>query len=170
LPDGAAVVMMSSMCALKLLSESLPAATGKTFSRKYIALGRIVTQWKDIVGEDVAAIAQPLKLHYRKAKEGQKSSPASLDIAVSSASATLLHYRKDLILERINAIFGSGWVDSIRFVHLPSTPKEGKRARARGPLKPDQEKYLAETLENITDSDVKERLTRFGAAFLQDKN
>jgi hypothetical protein len=104
---------------MRPVSEAAARIADISFSRKYIALGRIVSHWGEIVGAQLAHKAQPVKINYRKKDRGQKPD-ACLDIAVSSADATLLHYQKDLILERINQIFGERWITAIRFVHAPA--------------------------------------------------
>lgn len=125
------------MCALRLLSETVPFVTGKTFARKYIALGRIVTHWEDVIGSRMAKIAQPLKIHYRKPsqtgqKQKDKKGEATLDIAVSSADSVLLSMQKGLILERINQLFGHNWITDIRFVHTaPAAPEKTTRTPKR---------------------------------------
>jgi len=108
---------------MRPLSDSVTKVTGKTFSRKYVALGRVISHWTDIVGKDFASKAQPVKIQYRyKKKTAQKSNAkkekpqATLEIATSSADATIMHYQKDVILERINQIFGDAWITAIRFV------------------------------------------------------
>ena len=153
---------------LKRLSDTIPAVTSKVFQRKYIALGRIVTQWEDIVGED-AKITQPIKIHYRKAKNKKSSSTAKLDVATTSANATTLHYKKDLILEKINRIFGDNWITDIDFIHVPLDKKIEKPKRHEKRLSPVKEKNLSDMLENIEDPDIKSRLMRFGTSFLKDK-
>ncbi len=153
--------------AMKPISQSVPFVMGKTFERKYIALGRIVTQWKEIVGPEMAARAQPAKLHYRKPKEKGGKATASLDIGASSADCALLVYQKDLILERINRLFGAGWITDIKFVHVD--PKPVKKARKTKDLTENDQKYLSEVLEAVEDPAIKERLTRLGQAVLQEK-
>jgi hypothetical protein len=150
---------------MRPLSEATARIAGKSFERKYIALGRIVKAWDQIVGEDMATKAQPVKINYRK-RERSKKAQASLDIAVSSADATLLHYQKDLILERINQVFGEQWVSAIRFVHMPANnaaPKLGQRLK---PLSPAEKKSLSELLLNIADPDIRERLEGLGTAVI----
>lgn len=91
---------------MKSISRSVPGLLGQVFQRKYIALGRIVTHWKEIVGEDFAERAQPAKIHYFKPKIPKEKATATLDIAASSADCAVLVYQKDVILQRINQIFG----------------------------------------------------------------
>lgn len=160
------------MCSLRLLSETVPKVTGKIFSRKYIALGRIVTHWEDIIGKDMAEIAQPLKIHYRStAKNGgkRKKGEATLDIAASSADSVLLNMQKGVILERINQVFGDSWITDIRFVHVTPEKKTKMVRRPPPPLNDENKKYIAQTLEEIEDPDIKRRLESLGRALLQDK-
>lgn len=157
------------MCALKLISTAVPKVTDKTFKRKYIALGRIVTHWKDIMGEKMAAHAQPLKIHYRKARKKGDKAVATLEIAASSSHASLLIMQKGLLLERINQIFGEQWISDIKFVHTPANIVEKPKRRIK-PLTEGEKSSLSQMLENVEDDDIKQRLISMGEALLKDKN
>ncbi len=152
---------------MRPLSESTARIASKTFSRKYIALGRIVNQWSDIMGEEFADKADPVKIHYRKATAKRKAT-ATLDIATTSSYATILPYQKDLILQRIKSIFGDGWISDLRFVSGEALPDAPAKKLPPKPLTHDEKKYLSETLDEVDDPEVKERLERFGKALLND--
>lgn len=160
------------MCSLRLLSDAVPKVTGKLFARKYIALGRIVTHWPDIIGADMAARAQPMKIHYRKAsgeKDAKKAkSTATLEIGATSADCAVLQMQKGVILERINQVFGDAWVADLKFTHVAPDKKPPPKARKK-PLNEEEQKYLAEMLEEVADPDIKQRLDRLGKAILEDK-
>jgi hypothetical protein len=160
--------MMAAVMSMQLLSRSVPGLLNKTFERKYIALGRIVTHWKEIIGEDFAERAQPAKIHYTKPKQPKQKPKASLDIAASSADCSVLVYQKDVILERINRIFGDNWISDIKFIHVE--PKKAVKPPKRTKnLTPDEKNYLSQMLEKVDDPDLKERLASFGQALLQEK-
>lgn len=146
---------------MRPLSEATARVSGKTFSRKYIALGRIVNCWAEIVGERLAEKAQPVKIHYRKHEKSRKPE-ATLDIASSSADATLLHYQKDLILERINQLFGDQWITAIRFVTVPVNQGARKIKKPRPLLTPDEKSTLSVMLEAIEDADIRKKLEGLG--------
>ncbi len=134
-------------------------------------LGRLVTRWEDIVGPELSDKTQPVKIRYIKRKTKGEKPSASLDIATTSADATLLHYQKDLILERINQIFGDSWINSIRFVPyaanaVQTAPKLKKRQK---PLTPREKQNLSSVLETIEDPDLREKLQSLGTAILQDR-
>ncbi len=140
---------------------------GKVFERKYIALGRIVTHWKEIVGPDFADRSQPAKIHYRKAKNPKERATATLDIAASSADCSVLVYQKGVILQRINNIFGDGWIADIKFLHIE--PKQAKKPSKRTKaLTEDEKNHLSQLLETVDDPEIKERLSRIGQSILQE--
>lgn len=153
---------------MRPLGEATARVSGKSFSRKYIALGRILNNWEEIVGKDLADKAQPVKIRYYK-KEKQKKPRAALDIAVSPAQATLLHYQKGLILERINHIFGDKWITAIKFVTRPANNKAvaPEKKEDLPPLTPSEKKRLSTVLDKVADKDIQERLSRLGQAIVQ---
>lgn len=155
------------MCALKLISTAVPKVTDKTFKRKYIALGRIVTHWKDIMGERMAAQAQPLKIHYRKPKRKGDKPEATLEVATTSANASLLIMQKGVLLEKINHIFGEQWVTDIKFVHTPANEINKPRKQTK-PLTEEEKNTLSLMLKEIDDPDLKQRLENMGSALFED--
>lgn len=159
---------MASVMAMKPVSRSVPAVLGKVFERKYIALGRIVTHWTEIIGPEFAERAQPAKIHYIKPKNGKGKASATLDIAASSADCAVLVYQKDVILQRINQIFGDAWVKDIKFRHV-EIKKPPRPARRSKPLTEEEKNHLSQILATVDDPDIKERLTRLGQSILQDQ-
>ncbi len=153
---------------MKQVSKNVPGLLGKVFERKYIALGRIVTHWREIIGPDFAERAQPAKIHYIKPKQPSAKATATLDIAASSADCAVLVYQKDLILQRINHIFGDAWVSDIKFLHVEpkSRVKPPKRIKT---LTLDEKNYLSQMLEGVDDPELKESLSRLGQSILQEK-
>lgn len=153
---------------MRPVSEATRRVTGKSFSRKYISLGRILTHWDEIVGKDLAQKAQPVKLHYIKRKDGAKPQ-ASLDIATTGSDATLLHYQKDLILERLNNIFGERWITAIRFVTMPANAQALKPKKAKVPLTDAEKNHLSSLLDNISDPEIRHKLANLGEAVLMEE-
>lgn len=152
---------------MRPLSTSVPALLGKAFERKYIALGRIVTCWKEIIGEEYAERAQPAKIRYVKPRNPKEKPSATLEIAASSADCAVLVYRKDLILQRINHIFGDSWVNDIKLVHVE--PKQKIKPSKRTKLLTEDEKnHLSQLLDGVDDPELKERLSRLGQSILQE--
>ncbi len=152
---------------MRPLSELTARVANRNFSRKYIALGRIVEHWNDIMGKEFSDVAQPVKINYRKAPKNKKAT-ATLEIATSSSYATILPYQKGIILERINKIFGDKWITDIRFVagNIEYTPEIKKKINS--PLTQEEKKYLSGVLDQIDDIEFKEKLENLGKAILKE--
>ncbi len=101
---------------MKPLSDATGKVTRKNFSNKFIAMGRIVRAWPEIMGTTFADKATPSKLQYTRPKNTRSKPQATLEIATSHADATLMHYQKDVILQRIEHIFGEPWVTDVKFI------------------------------------------------------
>jgi len=153
---------------MRLLSEATARVSAKICERKYIALGRIVKHWREIVGENLADKAQPVKIYYRKRPKGQPPE-TRLDIAVSSAHATALHYQKGLILERINQLFGEQWIATIRFVNTPIVTTDIKPKKIPTPLTQSEKNHLSTMLKPIEDAEMLASLSSLGEALLKDQ-
>lgn len=150
---------------MRPISEATSRVTGNSFSRKYISLGRIVNCWREIVGPQLATKAQPIKINYHK-RDKQQSPSVTLDIATTSADATSLHYQKDLILERINQIFGDKWITAIRFVTIAANAVPKKPKKKRIPLTEDEKNHLSDMLKSMPDEGLRNRLENLGQAIL----
>jgi len=157
------------MCALRLLSDTVPRVTDKTFKRKFVALGQLLARWEDIMGKQMASQAQPLKIRYKKPKRKGDRAEATLDVATTSAHASLLTMQKGMLLEKINYIFGQALVTDIRFVHTPIDNMDSKINKPKANLTSEEENTLSEMLESIEDEDIRARLLEMGTAFFKDK-
>lgn len=120
------------------------------------------------MGEKMAEYAQPLKIHYRKPKRKGDKPEATLEIAASSAHASLLIMQKGVLLEKINHIFGERWITDIKFVHTPANAAEKPKKQTK-PLTEEEKNSLSHMLEMVEDPAIKKRLENMGAALLEDQ-
>ena len=153
---------------MRSISKSVASVTGKVFGKKYNMLGRIVTHWEDIVGEDVATRSIPVKLNYRK-KRGKKPEFV-LEIGANSSEATILSYRVDLILQRMNRIFGDKVITAIRFVPFVVNESLSIRKKMVKPLTDDEINIISTSLDEVEDTEIRKKLQLLGQSILQDKN
>lgn len=157
------------MSDLRPLSTSISKLTSQTFSKKFVALGRVLNNWNDIIGSEMSVKAQPVKIHYRKPKDKGDKPQATLEIAATSSDAALLHYQKDLILARINQIFGDNWITALRFVHIPANIETYSKS-TRKPKLPIQQSdidQLKSDLSSIEDEDIRNCLEKLGQSVLR---
>ncbi len=158
------------MSDLRPLSTSVSKLTSATFSKKFVALGRVLNNWNDIIGPDMAVKAQPVKIHYRKPKDKGDKPQATLEIAATSSDAALLHYQKDLILARINQIFGDNWITGLRFVHIPAN-MEGQynntTTKSKVQVQQSDIDQLKADLSSIEDEEIRKCLEKLGQSVLR---
>lgn len=81
------------------------------------ALSRLLTQWAEVVGDEIGAQAVPVKIGYGKGGLG-----ATLTLLVSGAAAPLVQMRLPQIREKVNGVYG---YNAISRIHLTQTSATG---------------------------------------------
>ena len=130
------------------------------------ALSRLLTQWAEVVGEDVAAQAVPVKIGYGKGGLG-----ATLTLLVSGAAAPLVQMRLPQIREKVNGVYG---YNAISRIHLTQTSATGfaegqtpfAPKRQAEPQAPDPE---AQKLANALSRDAQDETLRAALEALGEK-
>jgi hypothetical protein len=91
---------------------------------------RVLTHWAEIVGEEIARMARPVKISYTKDGFG-----ASLTLLTIGAAAPMLEMQKPKIKERVNACFGYSAISRIVITQTaPTGFAEGQVAFATAPV------------------------------------
>jgi hypothetical protein len=65
------------------------------------AVSRLLTHWPEVVGDEIAAMARPIKVGYSKGGFG-----ATLTLLTTGASAPILQMQLPKIREKVNACYG----------------------------------------------------------------
>lgn len=115
---------------------------------------RIWEVWKEVVGEPIASRAHP---DYIKQK--------TLCVRVSnSAWLQDLQFRRDEIIERLNARLGRPMVENILFkigpVEKEASGTEGSGSIPSGPMDQDVRSEIEEHLSKIKDPDLRESIRK----------
>lgn len=77
-------------------------------SRGFTA-SRLLTQWEEVAGPDIAAIARPVDVSYARQGFG-----ATLTVLTTGAQAPMLEMQKEKLRERVNAVYGYNAISRIR--------------------------------------------------------
>jgi hypothetical protein len=98
------------------------------------AQSRLLTQWVEIVGEDIATIARPVKISYAKHGLG-----ATLTVLTTGAQAPMLEMQKEKLRVKVNAVYGYNAIARVRITQTAATGfAEGQALfEARPKPKPD---------------------------------
>ena len=133
------------------------------------AQSRLLTQWEEIAGADIAAIAQPVEIGYGRGGLG-----ATLTLLSTGANAPMLEMQKDKLRRKVNAVYGYNAIARIRITQTAATGfAEGKvafghkPAAAAGPaLDPQLRQQAAQTAAPVADEGLREALARLGENIL----
>jgi hypothetical protein len=145
----------------KPLRDLLGKVVGETFTRQGFASAELVTRWPAIVGADIAAHCEPVKIQWPRADHAGERQPGTLVLRVEGPAAIEIQHLTNVICERVNRFLGWGAVMRIALRQAPlrrslppSTPAADAAAAAR----------IAAGLPEIADEELKQALARLGAA------
>ena len=143
------------------LSELLGAALNDIMKAQGFASTEIISRWADIVGAEIAAHSEPLKISWPRAVGDETPEPATLVLRVEGPSALEIQHLSTVILERVNRFFG--W-QAIGRLALRQAPLQ--RREQPSPRGPDLalEARIAGDLPEVKDEDLRQALARLGAA------
>jgi hypothetical protein len=146
----------------KPLSALLAGVFNDAFKKQGFASRELVTRWSEIVGADIAAYAEPLKIQWQRPVEGQPEIPATLILRVEGPRALEIQHSSTVILERVNRFFGWSAVGRIALRQAPLS-----RPARRKTKKPPSEAAIAEQareLDTVDDESLRTALARLGAS------
>lgn len=127
---------------------------------------KVLTHWREIVGDEMAAIARPVKVAF-----GRQGLGATLTILTTGSHAPMLEMQKESLRDKVNAVYG---YNAIARIHITQTAPTGfadgkpsfdygKKAKAPEPA-PDAkvQRAATELAQNVTDPQLREALEDLG--------
>ena len=141
-----------------LLGPCLVAA----FKRHGFASTEIVTHWADIVGAEIAAHAEPVKITWPRQGDVEDPEPATLVVRCEGPAILEIQHLSGVIIERINRFLGWRAIGRIALRQAPLT----RRDKRIVPPPPDAEeaRRIAQSMTGIADDELRAALGRLGAA------
>jgi hypothetical protein len=142
------------------IADLVGACIADAFARQGFTSVELVTHWEDIVGPEISAHAEPMKLQWPRQPEEQ-AEPATLVLRVEGPAAIEIQHLAGIIVERVNRFFGWQAVGRIAIRQAPLV----RRPKKRRIPPPDAEaaRRIAEGLK-IVDEPLRAALGRLGAA------
>lgn len=95
------------------LSQSHIAKSSKA---RGFAQPRVLTEWPDMVGADIAKLARPVSVDYARGGIG-----ATLVLLCTGASAPLIEMQKETLRQKINDLYGYGAIARIKITQTAHT-------------------------------------------------
>ena len=149
-----------------ITAKPLSVLLGDVFSDAYAKQGfaarELVTRWAEIVGTEVAAHAEPIKIQWPRPVGDEPPEPATLVLRVEGPVALEIQHSSDVILARVNQFFGWQAVGRLALRQAPLRRPEPPKRRTG----PDAATVAdaAATLGAVDDPDLREALARLKAS------
>ena len=142
---------------LRRLPDLLGRVLDPAARRRGLAEARLPTEWPAIVGPELAARSQPVRLTRRQGLPG-----GVLSLHVAGAAALELQHSEPQVLERINGYFG---YPAVIRLHLIQAPPQRPRRPPPPPsrdLTGAEEHAIAAAVEGIADPGLQAALAALG--------
>jgi len=147
------------------LSEFLGATLSDTLKTQGFASTEIIARWADIVGAEIAAHSEPMKINWPRSMDEDSPEPATLVLRVEGPAALEIQHLSAVILERVNRFFGWQAIGRIALRQAPLRRREPPTPPP--PLDPEIAARIAASMPAIEDETLRQALARLGAAIKQ---
>ena len=144
------------------LSDFLGATLNDTLKSQGFASAEIIARWGDIVGSEIAAHSEPMKITWPRRTNEETAEPATLVLRVEGPAALEIQHLSAVILERVNRFFGWQAIGRIALRQAPLRRRE--RPVRPPPPDPAAAARIAAEMPAIADEDLRQALARLGAA------
>ncbi len=135
------------------------------------AVSRLLTHWAEVVGDEVARMALPVKIGYAQGGFG-----ATLTVLVRGADAPMIEMQKERIRERVNACYGYNAISRLRITQTaPTGFADGQAVFTPAPKPqdrapdPETEKLARDAAAPVTDDGLRAALEALGRNVLSRK-
>jgi hypothetical protein len=145
------------------LADLIGRQVSEVFARQGFTSGEIVTHWEDIVGADIAAHAEPIRMRWTRTRDPDEARPATLVLRVEGPAAIEIQHIASVIIERVNRYLGWQAVDGIALRQAPLM-RRAPAKRPRPKIDQDAADAIAAGLTSVADDNLRRALGRLGAA------
>lgn len=132
-------------------------------------VSRLLTHWSEIVGEDTAATALPVKIGYGRGGMG-----ATLTVLTTGANAPLLQMQAEKIRDKVNQCYGYQAISKVRITQTAATGfaegqvqfKPKPRPTPKPQITPEIQNDARQTVAAVQDKTLQDALARLGENIL----
>jgi hypothetical protein len=143
---------------LRRLPDLLGRVLDPAARRRGLAEARLLTEWPSVVGPDLAARSQPIRLTHRSGHRG-----GVLSLHVAGSAALELQHSEPQVLERINGFFGYPAVARLHLIQAPVRRAGGHPLPGRSPsLTGAEENEVAAVVRRVGDPALRAALAALG--------
>jgi hypothetical protein len=144
------------------LADLVGKTLAEAFARQGFASTEIVTRWTDIVGPEIAAHCEPMRMQWQRTSGDTSPEPATLVLRVEGPAAIEIQHLSGVIIERVNRFFGWHAVARLALRQAPLARRREKKPRPT--IDAAEAEQIAASMTDIADDGLRAALGRLGAA------
>lgn len=154
-------------------SSLLTSRIREASEKRGFAQSRLLTQWSEIVGDDLAAISRPVEISY-----GRSGMGATLTLLTTGAHAPMLEMEKEKLRAKVNSVYGYNAIARVRITQTAASGfAEGQVdfRRRKGVSEafetdPELARRASDVVRPVSDSGLRDALARLGENILMKTN
>ena len=150
------------------VSKVLGRITGRTMNRRGFSDSRMLENWAAIVGPQLAAMSQPVRLSRRKSgRDGEDTAGGVLTVKAEGAIALEIQHLSPQIIDRLNSYYGHAAISRLNIIQGPVTITPSPLNPP--PIKEEDISALADDFEEIETPRLKRALASLALLMRRDK-
>ena len=150
------------------VSKVLGRITGRTMNRRGFSDSRMLENWSAIVGPQLAAMSQPVRLSRRKSgRDGEETAGGVLTVKAEGAIALEIQHLSPQIIDRLNSYYGHAAISRLNIIQGPVTITPSPLNPP--PIKEEDISALADDFEEIETPRLKRALASLALLMRRDK-
>jgi hypothetical protein len=150
------------------VSKVLGRITGRTMNRRGFSDSRMLENWSAIVGPQLAAMSQPVRLSRRKSgRDGEETAGGVLTVKAEGAIALEIQHLAPQIIDRLNSYYGYAAIARLNIVQGPVTVTHSPLSPP--PIKDEEISALADDFDEIETPRLKRALASLALLMRRDK-
>lgn len=157
---------------LQSLSQTLLPLAQNILGKNGFVETDIITNWAEIIGEQLAAYTAPQKIDFPR----NKKNDGCLHLAVpSGAFAVEIQHREKYILQKINTYFGYRAVSSLKIIQnnelsIPAVRNSKSSSKPQPVLSEEEKEFIKNISNEINNENLKEILIKLGHSIYADNH
>ena len=150
------------------VSRVLGRITGRTMNRRGFSDNRMLENWSVIVGPQLAAMSQPVRLSRRKSgRDGEETAGGVLTVKAEGAIALEIQHLAPQIIDRLNSYYGYAAIARLNIVQGTVTVTPSPLSPP--PIKDEEISALADDFDEIETPRLKRALASLALLMRRDK-
>ncbi len=148
------------------LSEIVSNFARKVVGKKAFVEADIISNWGDVVGNNMASFSRPLRIDFKK---GERTKGILVVEVVSGAFALELQARSKYLIDRVNTFFGYDAINNIKIIQNITgdfSIDDDIHNQQKMLVTEEEENYIKSLSKDVKNCDLEQALQKLGCAVI----